>query len=295
MSLVHCRHPLIWALAEAPGGRPIRIHVRGDPIGAPAGRAIRCRENPVRELARPISIGGGAACVAVGCAEPPLRGLGSTPGPGPFAAGLDGDPTSSPASPYLQAAAASCAANPLRPVSTKSDDVIMSSRPPRAVFADFSPSFRPVRRSACRARRAAGRLGRSSTKRRFSPGHRAGRMPPPGPAGGEPGKLHLPDVPMDLATNTECGWAAWAVFRAVFARRGIRPPFRPSMPRVCEDYPRVAEEARAQRLGIMGHGLRPDSDAHAVDQAPRPSIAASEIFLERFLRSRPLGRGSGRD
>jgi allantoinase len=77
----------------------------------------------------------------------------------------------------------------------------------------------------------------------------------------------------------------WRFFD-LFKRRGIRPTLAINA-RVCEDYVRVAEEAKRERWEFMGH---------AYDQVPihaqenqRDMIERSMNIIERFTGKRPLG------
>ncbi len=95
----------------------------------------------------------------------------------------------------------------------------------------------------------------------------------------------LPDVPHWSWHEYGMRVGVWRFFD-LFRRRGIKPTLAINA-RVCEDYARVAEEARREGWEFMGH---------AYDQMPihkhenqRDMINRSMDILERFTGKRPLG------
>jgi allantoinase len=95
----------------------------------------------------------------------------------------------------------------------------------------------------------------------------------------------LPDVPHWSWHEYGMRVGVWRFFD-LFRRRGIKPTLAVNA-RVCEDYVRVAEEARREAWEFMGH---------AYDQMPihkhenqRDMINRSMEILERFTGKRPLG------
>jgi allantoinase len=95
----------------------------------------------------------------------------------------------------------------------------------------------------------------------------------------------LPDVPNWSWHEYGMRVGVWRFFD-LFRRRGIRPTLAINA-RVCEDYGRVAEEAKRERWEFMGH---------AYDQMPMhrhenqcEMIERSINIIERFTGKRPLG------
>jgi peptidoglycan/xylan/chitin deacetylase (PgdA/CDA1 family) len=95
----------------------------------------------------------------------------------------------------------------------------------------------------------------------------------------------LPDVPHWSWHEYGMRVGVWRFFD-LFRRRGIKPTLAINA-RVCEDYVRVAEEARREAWEFMGH---------AYDQMPihkhenqRDMISRSMDIVERFTGKRPLG------
>jgi peptidoglycan/xylan/chitin deacetylase (PgdA/CDA1 family) len=95
----------------------------------------------------------------------------------------------------------------------------------------------------------------------------------------------LPDVPHWSWHEYGMRVGVWRFFD-LFRARGIKPTLAINA-RVCEDYVRVAEEARGEAWEFMGH---------AYDQMPihkhenqRDMINRSMDILERFTGKRPLG------
>jgi peptidoglycan/xylan/chitin deacetylase (PgdA/CDA1 family) len=78
---------------------------------------------------------------------------------------------------------------------------------------------------------------------------------------------------------------AWRFFE-LFARLGIRPTLAINA-RVCEDYPRVAEEARRAGWEFMGHGYDQVPMHLLADQAA--TIQRCLDILERCCGRRPVG------
>ena len=78
---------------------------------------------------------------------------------------------------------------------------------------------------------------------------------------------------------------AWRFFE-LFARRAIRPTLAANA-RVCEDYPRVAEEAKRQGWEFMGHGYDQLPIHKHDDQAAM--IKRSLDIIEGFAGRRPIG------
>ena len=63
----------------------------------------------------------------------------------------------------------------------------------------------------------------------------------------------MPDVAHWAFTNMACGLAAGA-FMNSFGSVGIKPTLAANA-RICEDYPRVAEEAKERSAGVHGPRL----------------------------------------
>jgi peptidoglycan/xylan/chitin deacetylase (PgdA/CDA1 family) len=103
----------------------------------------------------------------------------------------------------------------------------------------------------------------------------------PAPAG----STLLPDVPHWSWHEYGMRVGVWRFFD-LFRRQGVRPTLALNA-RVCEDYTRVAEEARSAGWEFMGH---------AYDQMPmhrhddqKGMIRRSMDILERFIGKRPVG------
>ena len=95
----------------------------------------------------------------------------------------------------------------------------------------------------------------------------------------------LPDVPHWSWHEYGMRVGVWRFFD-LFRQRGIKPTLAINA-RVCEDYVRVAEEARREAWEFMGH---------AYDQMPihkhenqKDMIRRSMDILERFMGKRPVG------
>jgi allantoinase len=99
------------------------------------------------------------------------------------------------------------------------------------------------------------------------------------------GQVLIPDVPNWSWHEYGMRVGAWRFFE-LFARRGIRPTLAANA-RVCEDYPRVAEEARRLGWEFMGHGYDQLPIHQHADQAGM--IKRSLDILERFAGKRPVG------
>jgi allantoinase len=104
-------------------------------------------------------------------------------------------------------------------------------------------------------------------------------IPPPA------GQPLLPDVPNWSWHEYGMRVGAWRFFE-LYSRLGIKPTLATNA-RVCEDYPRVAEQARRDGWEFM---------AHAYDQMPihrhddqAGMINRSMDILERFTGKRPVG------
>ena len=78
---------------------------------------------------------------------------------------------------------------------------------------------------------------------------------------------------------------AWRFFE-LYARLGIRPTLAINA-RVCEDYPRVAEEAKRDGWEFMGHSYEQGPIHKEPDQAAM--IERSLSVIERFTGTRPVG------
>jgi peptidoglycan/xylan/chitin deacetylase (PgdA/CDA1 family) len=99
------------------------------------------------------------------------------------------------------------------------------------------------------------------------------------------GQALLPDVPNWTWHEYGMRVGAWRFFE-LFARRGLRPTLAINA-RVCEDYPRVAEEAKLANWEFMGHGYDQVPMHLLADQAA--TIGRCVDILERFCGYRPLG------
>ena len=104
-------------------------------------------------------------------------------------------------------------------------------------------------------------------------------LPPP------TGEALIPDVPNWSWHEYGMRVGAWRFFD-LYARRGIRPTLALNA-RVCEDYPRVAEEAKRQRWEFMGHSYQQGPIHKEADQAAM--IERSLSILEHFTGTRPVG------
>ncbi len=95
----------------------------------------------------------------------------------------------------------------------------------------------------------------------------------------------LPDVPHWSWHEYGMRVGVWRFFD-LFRRRGIKPTLAINA-RVCEDYVRVAEEARREAWEFMGHGYDQMPIHKHEDQGHM--INRSMDILERFAGKRPLG------
>ena len=108
-------------------------------------------------------------------------------------------------------------------------------------------------------------------------------LPPPQSAmGGQP---LLPDVPNWSWHEYGMRVGAWRFFD-LFARLKIRPTLATNA-RVCEDYPRVAAEARDNGWEFMGHAYEQGPIHKEPDQ--KAMIARSMGVIEKFTGKRPVG------
>jgi len=104
-------------------------------------------------------------------------------------------------------------------------------------------------------------------------------MPPPS------GQSLLPDVPNWSWHEYGMRVGVWRFFE-LFERLGIRPTLSINA-RVCEDYERVAAQARASRWEFMGHAYE-QMPIHKVEDQ-RGMIHRALDTLERFTGTRPVG------
>ena len=95
----------------------------------------------------------------------------------------------------------------------------------------------------------------------------------------------LPDVPNWTWHEYGMRVGVWRFFR-LFARLGIRPTLSANA-RICEDYPRVAAEARDAGWEFMGHAWDQIPIHKIDDQAGM--IRKSLDTIERFTGTRPVG------
>jgi peptidoglycan/xylan/chitin deacetylase (PgdA/CDA1 family) len=99
------------------------------------------------------------------------------------------------------------------------------------------------------------------------------------------GQPLLPDVPNWSWHEYGMRVGAWRFFD-LFARLKIRPTLATNA-RVCEDYPRVAEQAKRDGWEFMGHAYDQMPIHKQEDQAGM--INKSMDILERFTGKRPIG------
>jgi allantoinase len=99
------------------------------------------------------------------------------------------------------------------------------------------------------------------------------------------GQVLLPDVPNWSWHEYGMRVGAWRFFD-LFARRSIAPTLAANA-RICEDYPRVAEEAKRQGWEFMGHGY--DQQPIHLHQDQAAMIKRSLDIIERFDGKRPVG------
>jgi len=99
------------------------------------------------------------------------------------------------------------------------------------------------------------------------------------------GVTHLPDVPNWSWHEYGMRVGVWRFFD-LFKRLDIRPTLAINA-RVCEDYPRVAQEAKRDRWEFMGHSYQQGPIHNEANQ--KAMIARSLDVLERFCGKRPVG------
>ena len=99
------------------------------------------------------------------------------------------------------------------------------------------------------------------------------------------GQALIPDVPNWSWHEYGMRIGAWRFFD-LYARHGLKPTLAANA-RVCEDYPRVAEEARRQGWEFMGHGYDQQPIHRHDDQAAM--IKRSLDIIAQFAGRRPLG------
>jgi allantoinase len=95
----------------------------------------------------------------------------------------------------------------------------------------------------------------------------------------------LPDVPHWSWHEYGMRVGAWRFFE-LYEKLGLRPTLATNA-RVCEDYVRVAEEARRQGWEFMGHAYD-QMPIHKVDDQ-RAMVHRSMDIIERFTGTRPVG------
>ena len=104
-------------------------------------------------------------------------------------------------------------------------------------------------------------------------------LPPP------TGQTQMPDVPNWSWHEYGMRVGVWRFFD-LFKRLKIRPTLAINA-RVCEDYARVAEQAKAEAWEFMGHSYEQGPIHAEPDQ--RVMVAHSLDIIERFCGKRPLG------
>jgi allantoinase len=95
----------------------------------------------------------------------------------------------------------------------------------------------------------------------------------------------LPDVPNWSWHEYGMRVGAWR-FYELFARLGIKPTLAANA-RICEDYPRVAEQAKRAGWEFMGHAYDQMPIHKVEDQAAM--INRSMDIIERYTGTRPVG------
>jgi peptidoglycan/xylan/chitin deacetylase (PgdA/CDA1 family) len=95
----------------------------------------------------------------------------------------------------------------------------------------------------------------------------------------------LPDVPHWSWHEYGMRVGAWRFFE-LYEKLGIRPTLATNA-RVCEDYVRVAEEAKRQGWEFMGHAYD-QMPIHKIDDQ-RAMVHRSLDIIERFTGTRPVG------
>ena len=104
-------------------------------------------------------------------------------------------------------------------------------------------------------------------------------LPPP------TGQTQIPDVPNWTWHEYGMRVGVWRFFD-LFKRLKIRPTLAINA-RVCEDYARVAEQAKAEAWEFMGHSYE-QGPIHA-ESDQKAMVARSLDVIERFCAKRPLG------
>jgi peptidoglycan/xylan/chitin deacetylase (PgdA/CDA1 family) len=99
------------------------------------------------------------------------------------------------------------------------------------------------------------------------------------------GQVLLPDVPNWSWHEYGMRVGAWR-FYELFARLGIKPTLAANA-RICEDYPRVAEQAKKDGWEFMGHAYD-QMPIHKVEDQ-RGMINRSMDIIQRFTGKRPVG------
>ena len=99
------------------------------------------------------------------------------------------------------------------------------------------------------------------------------------------GQTLLPDVPNWSWHEYGMRVGVWRFFD-LFKRLKIRPTLAINA-RVCEDYARVAQEAKSDAWEFMGHSYQQGPIHHEPDQSKM--IAHSLDVIERFIGKRPVG------
>ena len=95
----------------------------------------------------------------------------------------------------------------------------------------------------------------------------------------------LPDVPNWSWHEYGMRVGCWRFFE-LYARLGIRPTLAINA-RVCEDYPRVAEQAKRDGWEFMGHSYQQGPIHNEPDQ--KAMITRTLDILERASGTRPIG------
>src|ERR1700742_3621813 len=99
------------------------------------------------------------------------------------------------------------------------------------------------------------------------------------------GQVLLPDVPNWSWHEYGMRVGAWR-FHELFARLGIKPSLSANA-RICEDYPRVAEQAKRDGWEFMGHAYKQGPIHKESDQAAM--IGRSMDVIQKFTGTRPVG------
>jgi len=99
------------------------------------------------------------------------------------------------------------------------------------------------------------------------------------------GQVLLPDVPNWSWHEYGMRVGAWR-FYELFARLGIKPTLAANA-RICEDYPRVAEQAKKDGWEFMGHAYDQQPIHKETDQVAM--INRSMDVIQKFTGKRPVG------